>query len=237
MNNREALFNRKRGLKQYQKLSDEELFKIVDRELEETELKKSFIGFKDQELERALSLYYKYLDENSFENLAEKSSLITLVYLEILKERIQEFIKKEEIEKNGAIPLQMAEKILEIDTQIMEIKEKLSMLKDKNDSTFVKTWEELKKKALTYYNEHAGCTTVKCPHCQKLFNLLMDVSNLTPEKCSFFRGTTLYNEKLMKLYEEKRLTIDEVAEILGVHPKYINFIFENIYLKEKIRNV
>ena len=233
MTEREALFNRKRGLKQYQKLSDEELFKIVDRELEELELKKSFIGFKDQELERALSLYYKYLDENSFENLAEKSSLITLVYLEILKERIQEFIKKEEIEKNGAIPLQMAEKILEIDTQIMEIKEKLSMLKDKNDSTFVKTWEELKKKALTYYNEHAGCTTVKCPHCQKLFNLLMDVSNLTPEKCSFFRGTTLYNEKLMKLYEEKRLTIDEVAEILGVHPKYINFIFENIYLKDK----
>ena len=233
MTEREALFNRKRGLKQYQKLSDKELFKIIDRELEEIELKKSFIGFKDQELERALSLYYKYLDENSFENLAEKSSLITLVYLEILKERIQEFIKKEEVEKNGAIPLQMAEKILEIDTQIMEIKEKLSMLKDKNDSTFVKTWEELKKKALTYYNEHAGCTTVKCPHCQNLFNLLMDVSNLTPEKCSFFRGTTLYNEKLMKLYEEKRLTIDEVAEILGVHPKYINFIFENIYLKDK----
>jgi len=152
--------------------------------------------------------------------------------MEILKERVQEFIRKEYDEKNGAIPLNMAEKVIELDTQIMEQKEKLGLLKDRDNASFLTTWEDLKKKTLKYYNEHAGSTIVRCPHCQNLFHLLMNVDNLTAEKASFFRGTTLYNLPLLNLYHEKRLNIDEMATIFGVHKKYIEFIYNNLYLKD-----
>jgi hypothetical protein len=158
--------------------------------------------------------------------------LIGLIYKEILKERIMRFIRKEGQEKEGAISLAMTDKIMELDAQILTDKEKLGMLKDKNNDSFIRTLEELKKKALAYYNEHAGETYVKCPNCLQLFRLLMKIDNLEPEKASFFKGTTLYNKPLLDLYHNKTLTLEKIAEIMGVHAKYIMFIYENIYLKE-----
>lgn len=233
MTSREKLIKKYKTLKQYSQLPQEEIEKIVDKNLEEAELLNSFIGLNEVEKEKAIQLYDKYVTENSFENLAEKSSLTNLVYLEILNDRIKLFIEKEEKEKNGAIPIHMVGQLISNNEQIMKLKDQLGMLKSKDNDSFMVAWEELKKKALTYYNEHRGCTVVKCPNCKQLFNLLMDISNLTAEKSSFFKGTILYNTKLLKLYEEKRLTIDEVAEILGVHSKYVDFIYQNIYLKEK----
>jgi len=230
---KEEFFRKLRRLNQYKNMPLEEFNPLAERKFAEQELKNSFIGFKADEIERALSIYYKYMDEGSLESLAEKSSLISLVYMEILKERMQQFIAKEDADKNGAIPLNMAEKVIELDSQIMEQKEKLGLLKDRDNASFLTTWEDLKKKALKYYSEHAGETYVRCPECNKLFRLLMNVDNLETAKAPFFKGTTLYNTKLLKLYEEKRLSLDEMAEIFGVHKKYIIFIYENIYLKEQ----
>jgi tRNA U34 5-carboxymethylaminomethyl modifying enzyme MnmG/GidA len=64
----------------------------------------------------------------------------------------------------------------------------------------------------------------------------MKVEGLDPAKATFFRGTTLYNEEVLKLYHQKRITIDEAAKIHGVNHKYITFIYENIYLKELNNN-
>jgi hypothetical protein len=231
MTDLEKLIIKRTGLKQYKNYSPEDLAKLCQRDLDKEELKKSFIGFRDAEIDRAISVYYKYLDECSLESLAEKSSLISLVYMEILKERVQEFIRKEYDEKNGAIPLNMAEKVIELDAQIMEQKEKLGLLKDRDNASFLTTWEDLKKKTLKYYNEHAGETYVRCPNCDKLFRLLMKIDNLEPAKATFFSGTTLFNKPLFALYHEKRLTKDEMATIFGVHKKYIDFVYENLYLK------
>lgn len=224
---------RLKSLKQYANLSEEELIKIVDKKLIAKELTSSFIGLKDNEIEKAIGLYNKYVEESSFESLAEKSSLKNLVYLEILKERVQQFIKTEGDEKQGAIPLAMTEKLLFLDAQIMKNKETLGLLKEKDNDSFLKVWDELKKKAINYYNEHAGETYVKCPECQKLFRLLMKIDNLEVVKATFFKGTTLYNERVLQLYHEKKITLEDAAEILGVHTKYIIYIYENLYLKEK----
>lgn len=61
----------------------------------------------------------------------------------------------------------------------------------------------------------------------------MRTENLTAEKCNWFKGTILYNKKLFKLYHEKRLTEQELAEILGVSIYYITYIYENLYLNEE----
>ena len=233
MTSKERLIKRLKSLKQYSELSQEELEKIVDKKLEEDELINSFVGLNEKEKEKALQLYDKYIGENSFENLAEKSSLTNLVYLEALNDRIKLFIEKEDKNKDGAVPIQMVEQLISNNEQIMKLKDQLGMMKNKDNDSFMVAWEELKKKALTYYNEHCGETYVKCPECQKMFRLLMNIDGLEIAKAVHFKGTTLYNAKLLKLYEEKRLTLEEVADILGVHSKYITFIFDHIYLKEK----
>lgn len=233
MLDREKYFKKLKTLNQYKNFSEEELYKVIDLKLLEEELVNSFVGLNDKEKDKAIQLYDKYVTENSFENLAEKSSLTNLVYLEALNDRIKLFIDKESQEKNGAIPLHMVEQLISNNEQIMKLKDQLGMLKNKENDSFIIAWDELKKKALDYYSSHAGETYVKCPECQKMFRLLMKIDGLDVAKASFFKGTSLYNEPLLKLYHQKRLSKEEVADILGVHSKYILFIYNNIYLKEK----
>jgi hypothetical protein len=222
-----------KNLKQNKDIPEEELIKRIDKEFQEAELSESFVGLDETEQKKALQLYERYVKEHSFESLAEKTTLANVVYLEILNDSIKRFIAQEMKDKNGAIPLRMNEQLTFNTTQIMSLKEKLGMLKNKEDESALDLINELKEKALKYYEEHAGCTTVKCPNCQELFNLLMDVTNLEPAKATFFRGTTLYNQKLMELYHYKKVTLEDCAEIMGVNNKYITFIYENIYLKPK----
>ena len=229
---RDMMIQKLRNMKQYKNLSDIELEQLVDKKIREEELLMAFVGIGDDKKQKAIQLYEQYLSEHSFESLAEKSTLINLVYLEMLNDQIKEYIEQEQKDKKGAIPLKMTEQLVENTNQIMELKEKLGMMKDADSENALEIINELKEKALAYYNEHAGETYIKCPECQSLIRLLMKVDGLEPAKATFFRGTTLYNEKLMELYHYKKLTIEEVAEILGVNSKYITFIYENLYLKK-----
>ena len=229
---KEKLLKRYRNLPHYKNMSDEEIMKkINDKQLEE-ELANEFVGLSPEEKKKAIMLYDKYVEENSFESLAEKSTLANLVRDEMIKERMLNQIKTEYDTKNQANSLHLIEAVRELEQHIASQKEKLGMLKDKDSETALNLFNELKEKALKYYEEHAGCTTVKCPYCQNLFNLLMDVSKLEPAQATFFQKTTLYNVTLMKLYHEKRITIEEMAAIFGVHKKYIDFIYQNIFLRD-----
>jgi len=229
---KDKLIQKYRNMVQYKNLSDEELEQLVQKKIDEEGLLTAFVGLSDTEKQKAIQLYDQYVSEHSFESLAEKSTLINLVYLEMLNDRVKLYIEKEGKDKQGAIPLRMTEQLVFNNTQIMQFKEKLGMMRDADSENALELMNELKEKALTYYNEHAGCTTIRCPYCQQLFNLLMDVSNLTPEKCSFFRGTMLYNLPLLNLYHNKKITKEEVANVLGTHINYVDFIYNNLYLKE-----
>ena len=230
---RDREIQRQTNLKQNQGKSPEEIAEIVDKKIREEELLTAFVGLGDTEKHKAIQLYEQYVSEHSFEALAEKSTLINLVYLEILNDRIKMFIEQEGKDKNGAIPLRMTEQLVANTTQIMELKERLGMMKDADTENALDLINELKEKALAYYETHAGETYVKCPECQSLFRLLMKIDGLEPAKATFFRGTTLYNQKLMELYHYKKVTLEDCAEIMGVNHKYITFIYENIYLKPK----
>lgn len=230
---REKAIRKRLNLKQNKGKTYEDIAAQYDKEQEEESLLMSFTGIAQDKQQKALKLYQQYLTENSFESLAEKSTLINVVYLEMLNDQIKEYIEQEQKEKKGAIPLRMTEQLVVNNTQILALKKELGMLKDADSENALELINELKEKALAYYNEHAGETYVKCPECQSLFRLLMKVDDLEPAKATFFKGTTLYNEKLMELYHYKKITIDEVAEIMGVNNKYITFIYENIYLKPK----
>jgi hypothetical protein len=231
MDKRKVLIKRLKSLKQNQGLSEAEIEQIADEHLADKELKDIWCGLSDTEIEIAIEMYKEYLKQNSFESLAERSTLVALIYKEILKRQIQEFIKKEREEKN-AIPTHMTEKLMELDAQILSDKEKLGMLKIKASDSLAQTWAELKEKVQKYYDTHGGEIYYKCPYCQQLSRQILKIDGYEIEKAPMFKGTTVYNEPLLKLYHAKKLSVQEVADILGVHPKYVTTVYEQIFLKD-----
>jgi hypothetical protein len=224
-----------RNFKQYKGKTDAEIEEMLlaNEAKKEMLTEITFLIDKDEK-KLAQELLDSYLAEYNFSSFSEKDTLKNLVYFEVLGERIKHFINKEYVDKTGAIPTHMVEQLIENSEQITKLKEVLGIGKKKEqDLTWLQSWEDLKKKALTYYESHKGCNTVKCPYCQKIFNLLLRIENLTPEKSSWFRGTILYNEAVFKLYDEKRITTEEAASILGCSVNYITLQYDNIYLKDK----
>ena len=221
--------------KQYKDKTDAEIEEmLLANEAKKEMLNEITFLIDKDEKKLAQHLLDSYLAEYNFSSFSEKDTLKNLVYFEVLGERIKNFINKEYIDKKGAIPTQMVEQLIENSEQITKLKEVLGIGKKKEqDLTWLQTWEDLKKKSLTYFESHKGCNSIKCPYCQKIFNLLLRTENLTPEKSSWFRGTLLYNSEVFKLYDEKRITKEEAALILGCSTYYIDYLVENLYMKEK----
>lgn len=229
--NKDNLLKKYRNMKQYKDFSDEELEQIIQKKLNEEELLTAFIGLNTNEKQKAIKLFDQYISEHSFESLAEKSTLINLVYLETLNDRIKIFIEKEGNEKQGAIPVKMMEQLVENTNQIMSLKEKLSMMKDKNSETGEELFNELKEKCLKYYEEHAAEFQTKCPYCNEIFSNILPPDKLNSTPSSWFKNTTLYNYGVFDAYHKKEITIDRAAQILGVHKNYIEKMYNEIYLK------
>jgi hypothetical protein len=213
---------------QYKNYSEEELRKIVEKKLQKKDLELQFSGLKEEEAKKATSLYEKYVSETFFESLAEKSSLINLVYLELLKERLQK-----EISESGTVPMGMTEKLIDLDEQIIKTKDKLGMLKEGEELNFEQKWNDLEQKCLKYYEEHAAEFYTKCPYCSKLFPQILPPEKLEPKNAVWFKNTTLYNQEVFELYHQKRITLEEAAKILGVGKNYIELQYNEVYLKEK----
>jgi hypothetical protein len=219
-------------LKQFKDLPEEDLEKIAQRKMEEKELKNSFVGLMDDEVERALALYYRYLDERSFESLAEKSTLITLVSLETMRDRLLIAIKKFSTEKQGAVDFHGMEEVRELNSQIAETKESLKMLDTQGEDSVAKKWADLRASCLTYYEQHAAEFQEKCPHCNKIFRSILPPEKLEPQKSPWFKGTDLYNFEVFDAYHKKEITEERAAKILGVSKFYIELMYNGIYLKE-----
>lgn len=224
-----------KSLTQYANKSDSEIEAIAKEQIERKAIF-SEISFliDDKEKKLAQELISSYLKEYNFSSFSDKDTLKNLVYFEVLGERIKNFINKEAEEKNGAIPTHMVEQLIANSEQIIRLKEQLGIARGKDqDITFLQTWNQLKEKALKYYEEHKGCNTVKCPYCQKMFHLLLRTEGYDAIKSSWFKGTILFNKKLFELYDEKKITKEETAEVLGVSTFYIDLLYDQEFLKEK----
>ncbi len=219
-----------RKLKQYKDKTEEELNLIAQEKLDKKD--SNFENAEDKKLYN--EIYNSYLKEKSFESFTERDTLSAFVYLEVLANRVKTFIDTEANDKNGAVPTQMVDKLLMIIQQIIVLKEQLGIgKKEEVNTNALSNWEALKRKTLAYYKEH-GNNVVKCPYCAQLFLIAMSLENKdTISLAAFFKKTILYNEELMKLYDEKRITKEEHAKILGVDDKYVDFMYTGIYLKDK----
>ena len=233
MDNFEKTKNMLRGQKQNKGKSEEELDLLTKEKIEKDEILGSLTGCLPEEMKFASDLLQNYLVESSLSSYAEKDTLKQLVYLEVILERIKTYINKETEKANPVPPIQMLEQLQYLNKQIIEIKNELGLTQKEDQKTVLDEWNKLKAKALNYYKESAGCNVVKCPECKKLFMLLKDVRNYTPEKITFFKKTMLYNKKLFEIYELGRITKEEMATILGVSNEYIELIYNQTYLNDK----
>jgi hypothetical protein len=222
-------------LVQYKNKTDEEIKELIEKEIEAENIIQSLaFCIDDEEKIFATDLYQRYTDTCSFENEADKDSLLHLIDQELLAARIKKELKKEYEKGNPTIPLQMVDQLDSVIDRIGTLKEKLGLTsQDKQQNSWSQYWNKLEAKCLNYYKEHAAETYTRCPKCQHIYTLLMKVDDKEKISATFFKGTKIYNRKLFSLYHEKRLTEVELAEILGVSSLYINYIYSEVFLSER----
>jgi len=233
MNNLDKEIKKQRNLVQNKDKTEDELSSIAKESLNRQEIVGSLTFCLEGEKSFALSLLNRYLSESSLETSSEKDTLTHLIDLEVLLNRVKTQLNNEYSKANPTIPIAFLQQVTELTNQITDLKTKLGLSKQKEQKDVLQEWENLKAKALAYYKEHAGCNVVRCPECKKLFYILKDMKGHTVEKMPFFRKTLLYNRPLFEMYDQHRLTLEEMTTILGVSVEYIIYIYENEYKNEK----
>jgi hypothetical protein len=236
MSKLEIIINKLSHLKQNKGKSIEEITVLAQEELLQKEIVASTFAATPEEENFTKELLRKYLSSGSIESESDKQTLIQLIGQELIAERFNNLLKIQYSAANPAQDLEIVEQLDKVIKRISELKIELGLSqKDRQSATWLAEWDKLKRKALAYYQSHAGCNVVKCPYCSKIFYLLLKTEHLTAEKCEWFRGTDLYNLKLMKMVDENKITRQEAADVLGVNILYVDKIFDNLYLKDKAK--
>ena len=239
MTDLEKTIKRLRNMKQNKSLPIEEIEKKAKLLIEKKELKSQFASsLLDDEIENAISLYNKFLIESSFESLAEKSSLIRLITLMIVRERLLKSIKSDAIKTPGANSLSSTDSIMDLDEQIDKLMDKLGMLKkegDQNDAT--KVIEDLKLRFHKWINmpENRSNYTLQCFNCGQsiLIRRRLDKEkDEIKEHPWFIEGGLLFNKEIFKDLKEKKISEEQAARYLDCAVDYLKWIIEHYPMEE-----
>lgn len=234
MNKLETTINKLKNLSQNKDRTLEELTVLAEEELQKKDIIENTFAATEEEEKFIKELLKKYMSQGSIETESDKLTLQQLLCQELIAERFKHLLKIQYSAANPAQDLEIVEQLDKVVKRITELKIELGLSqKDRQSATWLADWDKLKRKALAYYQSHSGCNVVKCPYCSKIFYLLLKTENLTAETCEWFRGTDLYNLKLMKMVDENKITRQDAADVLGVNILYVDKIYEKIYLKDK----
>jgi len=194
-------------------------------------------GLSKTEIKNGKKLFDNYKENYHIEQLSDLQLLQDLVYLEILQIRYKNRIA--EIEKNNETAggkkqssAYIVKALNENLAQILILKEKLGLFETKKDNDGYLALSRLKEKFKKWLEENQASRTIKCPHCSQMILLKIKTDAWEALKHPFFRDSILGNKPLWKLYKNSKLTKEEVAEILGVAPDYIEWLEKKIYSKD-----
>jgi hypothetical protein len=177
-----------------------------------------FIFDKKKELKFAKRILEKYLSANDFENPSDRALLNQLIYLEVFQAYLQENAKTYQKE-NGAAPLQILEAIHKNLDKIVTLKEKLNLLKKREEKEELKkddfsVMQMLMKKFKIWRENNQGSRTLICPHCSKMVLLKIRTEAWEALNHPFFKDRILANEHLWQLYRDKKITKMDIAKVL-----------------------
>lgn len=186
-------------------------------------------GLTSSELGWAKKRFKTYQNHYHIENFSDLSLLEELVVREAQQERYKEetvrISESEKVKESGLlIPAKYRKALDENLEQILILKEKLGLFEDKEKETLYNYIQTIEKKAKKYREEHPEEYSFPCPHCSKMIHskVRMNEKNFIITEHPFFDGKFLSNKYLLKLYKEKKLTKDDIAQLIKIPVDYVN---------------
>lgn len=202
-----------------------------------TEEEKNILGslagvFKlSEDRKAAIKLFNGYISSLDVDNESDKQDLLKLVFMEINVLRIQRIIEKETRERTAYVKGKgRGDKtaVLSIDTvhqkalndaiqQVTRLKDDLGISRKKREELnkekeeVVGLWQDLQDRAEEYIKKHPEKIAAwRCSNCGQV--MLGNIPHWL-----FDEKGLLWNQRIRDLVEEKVLTPDEAASILGVN--------------------
>jgi len=189
----------------------------------------NFIDDKEKDL--AKKIFENYLSKLDFENFSDLSTLSMLVYNEVLAGRLQRTINDSSTKDGKSyVSDKLIKSLSDLTNQILSLKLKLGVDADKKEDEFT-TLNLLKKRFAQHVLENRAEYTLWVPYtcsgCGKQdvesHLLRLRVKDYDVLKHPFFSGRFLWNSKIMKDVEDKKITIEQAARYLKTSPDYITW--------------
>lgn len=213
--------------------SDEQIEQIVTRNVTIADLDLNTLFSDIEERKLAKDLAKKYLAEFVPRTVSDKQNLRSVIYLEIIQNRLQKVMNNLSAKSDVAIPLNLVDSIHKNLREIAASKARLGLVgkdKDSQSSDIFKHIQTLKAKFSQWLRENPLTRTMICPACAAPVLLKLRMDRWEPQKHPFFTDRWLVNRHIVKLYLENKITKEDVAEILEVSTDYIEDIIQKVWV-------
>lgn len=190
-------------------------------------------GLSDSEKAWGVTRFAEY--RKAFPHLNKQGNLYLLeelVWRECIQERFK--IQVGELKKNAVTAMAPLSKDLTTSindglSQITEMKTKLGMFEEQKTLDSFKYIQETKEKFAAYRLAHPLVFKCTCPKCAFSFGIKRRMEHFEEFVSPFLESKILNNDPLFKLYKQGKITKDDVANVLGVSPKYVDWLDKKVY--------
>jgi len=228
-----------RKLQQYKDLDEDSLREIAEQHFSKLSLEQELeklIGSDKEEVKEAKKRFDAYLAEFPImEGEIERNGLLRLIYLEIIGLRLQKVLNQDTNSVSGKIHETYLENLKAQD----EEKRVLGIIKKEDDkeTELHKVLNELVRRQDAWINQadNRANYSIKTPCCGKwiLIRRRLDKEKDTVLNHPWFvKGGILLNKHVFKLFDEGKISDEDVAEILQVKEKDYRLWLYKIYKEE-----
>lgn len=166
------------------------------------------------------------------QNLGNAQLLEELVWAEIVLERIKQGVE-DKVKKDGDKIISPQDKdyasLQTARAQVMALKKELGMFEEKKNQDVFEIIQGLQEKFAEERKRNPLAFKTTCPHCGKAYCLKRRTENYEEFISPFFEDKILNNKPLMELYHTGVITKEQAAKVLGVNPKFIDWLDKNVY--------
>lgn len=192
---------------------------------------------------------WEALQESQWDKFYDAEAEITKTKKEIKKlgekeetEKVKDRIKElEKVISSCESDQYKATKQIEVTQEnILEIKKNLGLFKEKEQENLTDVLKDLYERIDDYVNEGENgiVTNFRCPKCGEISVIIEDVCNKEVKPHPFFIDSNiLFNKHLFDCMDAKKITKEDVAIILKTTPQYIDQLYQEIYLREKHKEI
>lgn len=225
-----SLANEKRklsNLKNYKNKSESEIEQIAQINCWKKQLAIADRFDKNDEKKLSENLLDNYFDNYTFANYNQVSLLGTLIYEEVLLNRVEKSINTvTKDETNKFVPDKAITALHEIQDRIAQLKENLgiSKSKEKDDLTALET---LQKKFSVYIPFNRNEFSLVTPCCGKMLLLRRRVKDFDVMVHPYFSGRYWYSPRIINDVIAGILTKEQAAKYLYTSSEYIQWAIDN----------